>query len=280
MKYIKTKYIFGVIILVVLVVLYKFWYMDYKIAAYEDIPDLSNEYNVNTEMIQAEEKLNSDLKAATVYTRDPSKNFIAITFDGLPDPTTIDKILDLMDKYKIKASFFVEGSTAAIDKESILKLYDKNVTIGNYTYVGIQQLDKLPQETQLEQLIKTQKVISILTGKEPELFKAPDTSYIVPLLKVAAAANLKSAVKTDIFINKNAIKTDLDAINFINSVPQGSIISFKIGNVTNVVTYQEGNIDDTPATDKQPNLSLKENKNIEQSQDLVDVVERLFKEYK
>lgn len=277
MKYIKTKYIFGVIILVVLVVLYKFWYMDYKIAAYEDIPDLSTEYNVNTEMIQAEEKLNSDLKAATVYTRDSSKNFIAITFDGLPDPTTIDKILDLMDKYKIKASFFVEGSTAAIDKESILKLYDKNVTIGNYTYVGIQQLDKLPQETQLEQLIKTQKVISILTGKEPELFKAPDTSYVVPLLKVAAAANLKSAVKTDIFINKNVIKTDLDAINFINSVPQGSIISFKIGNVTNVVTYQEGNIDDTPATDKQPNLSLKENKNIEQSQDLVDVVERLFK---
>lgn len=276
-KILKTKWIFIALIIVIILFFYKFWYLDYKIAAYEDIPDLSNEYNIDIELVQARKKIDSNIQEATIYTKDSNKNVIAITFDGLPDPVTIDRILDLMDKYKIKASFFVEGSTAAIDKESILKLYDKNVTIGNYTYVGIQQLDKLPQETQLEQLIKTQKVISILTGKEPELFKAPDTSYVVPLLKVAAAANLKSAVKTDIFINKNAIKTDLDAINFINSVPQGSIISFKIGNVTNVVTYQEGNIDDTPATDKQPNLSLKENKNIEQSQDLVDVVERLFK---
>ena len=77
--------------------LYKFWYLDYKIAAYEDIPDLSNEYNVDTELIQAQTKLNSDIEPATVYTRDPSKNVIALTFDGLPDPTTTDKLLDLID---------------------------------------------------------------------------------------------------------------------------------------------------------------------------------------
>lgn len=276
-KYIKTKYILGLIVLIIIVIVYKFWYLDYKVAAYEDIPDLSSEYNVDMEMIQAQERLSSDIQAATVYTREPNKNVIALTFDGLPDPTTTDRILDLMNKYNIKATFFVEGSTAAIDKDSVLKLHNKGVTIGNYTYVGIQQLDKLPQDNQLEQLLKTQKVISVLIGQEPELFKAPDTSYIVPLLKVAAAANLKSAVKTDIFVDKDAIKTDLDANNFVSSIAQGSIISFKIGTVTNNVTYQEGNIDDIPATDKQPNLLLKEDRNIEQSQDLVDVVERLFK---
>lgn len=274
----KTKWIFLIIIVAITLALYKFWYLDYKIAAYEDIPDLSNEYNVDTELIQAQTKLNSDIEPATVYTRDPSKNVIALTFDGLPDPTTTDKLLDLIERYNIKVTFFVEGSNAAGEKESVLKLYEKNITIGNYTYTGVQFLDKLPQDAALEQLLRTQKALTVLTGTEPELFKAPDTSFVVPLLKIAAAANLKSAVKTDVFINKDAIKNDTDAVNFINSIPLGSIVSLRIGTPTNVITYQEGKIDDKPAEDKQPNLALKEDqKDIIIHQDVVAVVERLFR---
>lgn len=274
----KTKWIFIIVIVIIALLLYKFWYLDYKIAAYEDIPDLSSEYNVDTELIQAEEKLNSKIKPATVYTKDPSKNAIALTFDGLPDPATTDKLLDLIEKYNIKVTFFVEGSNAAGDKESILKLHEKNISIGNYTYTGVQYLDKLPQDASLEQLLRTQKALSVLTGTEPELFKAPDTYFVVPLLQVAAAANLKSAVKTDIFINKDDIKNDVDAINFINSIPLGSIVSLRIGTPTNVITYQEGEIDDKPAEDKQPNLALKEeSKDKILHQNIVDVVERLFK---
>ena len=126
--------------------------------------------------------------------------------------------------------------------------------------------------------MRTQKALDVLTGTEPELFKAPDTSFVVPLLQVAAAANLKSAVKTDVFVNKDAVKNDVDAVNFINSVPQGSIISLRIGTPTNIITYQEGKIDDKPAVDKQPNLALKEEKkDTAVHQNIVDVVERLFK---
>ena len=139
-------------------------------------------------------------------------------------------------------------------------------------------MDKLPQDAILEQLLRTQKALDVLTGTEPELFKAPDTSFVVPLLQVAAAANLKSAVKTDVFINKDAVKNDVDAVNFINSVPQGSIVSLRIGTPTNIITYQEGKIDDKPAVDKQPNLALKEEKkDTAVHQNIVDVVERLFK---
>lgn len=274
----KTKWIFIAVIVVIALALYKFWYLDYKIAAYEDIPDLSNEYNVDTELVQAQERLNAGIEPATVYTRDPNKNVIALTFDGLPDPTTTDKILDLIERYNIKVTFFVEGSNAAGEQESVLKLHKKNITIGNYTYTGVQYLDKLPQNAALEQLLRTQKALNVLTGSEPELFKAPDTSFVVPLLQVAAAANLKSAVKTDVFINKDGVKNDVDAVNFINSIPPGSIVSLRIGTPTNVITYQEGKIDDKPAEDKQPNLALKEEKkNNVVHQNVVDVVERLFK---
>ena len=277
----KTKWIFLGIAVIIILLLYKFWYLDYKIEAYEDIPDLSNEYNVEAEMPQALEKLNTDIEPATVYTKDPTKNAIALTFDGLPDPATTDKLLDLIERYDMKVTFFVEGSNAAGDKESVLKLYEQGITIGNYTYTGIQRMDKLPQDAALEQLLKTQKVISVLTGSKPELFKAPNTSFVVPLLKIAAAADLKSAVKTDVFINKDAIKNDVDAVNFINSVPQGSIVSLRIGTPTNFIVYTEGKTDDTPATDKQPNLALKQKKtDIIVKQDIVNVTERLFKAIK
>ena len=274
----KIKWIFLAVIVIISLVVYKFWYLDYKVAAYEDIPDLSSEYNVDEELVQAREKLNSGIEPATVYTKDPTKNAIALTFDGLPDPTTTDKLLDLIERYDMKVTFFVEGSNAAGDKESVLKLYEQGITIGNYTYTGVQYLDKLPQDAILEQLLRTQKALDVLTGTEPELFKAPDTSFVVPLLQVAAAANLKSAVKTDVFINKDAVKNDVDAVNFINSVPQGSIVSLRIGTPTNIITYQEGKIDDKPAVDKQPNLALKEEKkDTAVHQNIVDVVERLFK---
>lgn len=274
----KTKWIFLAVIVIISLVVYKFWYLDYKVAAYEDIPDLSSEYNVDEELVQAREKLNSGIEPATVYTKDPTKNAIALTFDGLPDPTTTDKLLDLIERYDMKVTFFVEGSNAAGDKESVLKLYEQGITIGNYTYTGVQYLDKLPQDAILEQLLRTQKALDVLTGTEPELFKAPDTSFVVPLLQVAAAANLKSAVKTDVFINKDAVKNDVDAVNFINSVPQGSIVSLRIGTPTNIITYQEGKVDDKPAVDKQPNLALKEEKkDTAVHQNIVDVVERLFK---
>ena len=43
----KTKWIFLAVIVIISLVVYKFWYLDYKVAAYEDIPDLSSEYNVD-----------------------------------------------------------------------------------------------------------------------------------------------------------------------------------------------------------------------------------------
>ena len=59
----KTKWIFLGIAVIIILLLYKFWYLDYKIEAYKDIPDLSNEYNVEAEMPQAlQERWNYKLR--------------------------------------------------------------------------------------------------------------------------------------------------------------------------------------------------------------------------
>lgn len=279
---IKTKFIIGAIVIAVAGLLYYFWYLGGQTQAYDDIPDLSSEYNVDSEVAKAQDVLNNNIEPATVYTKDPSKNLIALTFDGMPDPVTAKRLVDLTDEYDINVTFFVEGSNCAENKDTLLLLSSaKHVYLGNYTYTGLQRLDKLPADSVLDQLIKTQKVMNVITGKSPTLFKAPDTSYVVPLLKMAAASGLKSAVKTDIFVNKDAVKTDADAVNFINSVPQGSIVSLVVGTPVNAVVYQASEVDEEPAVDKQPNLNLSQNNNVApQHENIVDVTERLFKAIK
>lgn len=279
---IKTKFIIGAIVIAVAGLLYYFWYLGGQTQAYDDIPDLSSEYNVDSEVAKAQDALNNNIEPATVYTKDPSKNLIALTFDGMPDPVTAKRLVDLTDEYDINVTFFVEGSNCAENKDTLLLLSSaKHVYLGNYTYTGLQRLDKLPADSVLDQLIKTQKVMNVITGKSPTLFKAPDTSYVVPLLKMAAASGLKSAVKTDIFVNKDAVKTDADAVNFINSVPQGSIVSLVVGTPVNAVVYQASEVDEEPAVDKQPNLNLSQNNNVApQHENIVDVTERLFKAIK
>lgn len=277
---IKTKFIIGAVVIAVVGILYFFWYLGGQTQAYDDIPDLSNEYNVDDEVAKAQDALNGNVQPATVYTKDPTKNLIALTFDGMPDPVTAKRLVDLTDKYDINVTFFVEGSNCAGDKDTLLLLNSsKHITIGNYTYTGLQRLDKIPADSVLDQLIKTQKVISVITGKAPTLFKAPNTSYVVPLLKLAAVSGIKSAVKTDVFVNKDAVKTDADGVNFINSIPQGSIVSIVTGTPVNAVVYQPSDVDEKPAVDKQPNLKIRED-NTQQHEDVVDVTERLFKAIK
>ncbi len=278
--HVKTKYVIGAAVVLICSMLYYFWYLGGTAESYADITDLSSEYNVDAEVAAAQQQLDEgNVTAATVYTKDAGKSGLALTFDGLPDPTTTAQLVDLLKKYDVQATFFVEGSNCAVDTDSVLLLLDQHVTIGNYTYTGLTKLEKQPQDSVLEQLIKTQKVLEVLTGQRPTLFKAPATSYVPDVLKTAAAAGLQSAVKTDVYVQKDSIKTDEDAVAFIQSVPQGSIVSLVVGTPTNAVVYTPGKTDERPAKDKQPNLKIREDTGAKH-EPIVDVTERILKAMK
>lgn len=276
---IKTKYIIALVAILVCGMLYYFWYLGSQTAAYDDIPDITSEYTIDTEMAAAQKALADGVEPAQVYTRNPAQKGLVITFDGLPEPAVAAKLTDLLETYQMDAAFFVEGSNASADKETMKTLQRDRVTLGNYTFAGIPRLDRLPQDSVLEQLVRTQKVLNVLTGTAPSVFKAPQTSYVVPLLTTAAAAGLKSAVKTDVYVNRDAITSDAAAEAFIASVPPGSIVSIVINTPAQLITYEPGKTDEKPAKDKQPNLQIPKI-NTPVHEDVTVVTERLFKAMK
>ena len=273
---VKTKYIVALAVLFIGGLLYYFWYLGDKAAAYEDIPDLYGEYTISQELATAEDKYKQGVQPAVVYTKNPQVKAFAITFDGLPEPTEAQKLVDVVKKYDINVAVFAEGSTAVVDKQTIQTLADRHIIVGNYTFSALSNLQQAPADSVLEQLVRTQKVLSVLTGHEPTVFKAPATVYTTQLLQEAAAAGLKGAVKTDVYVPIDKIKNDADAAAFVATIPYGSVVSFVVTKPVNALVNTPGKTDEQPVKDKQPGLKIRSGGGPDKSQ-LIEVAERIFK---
>ena len=62
------------------------------------------------------------------------KNMVALTFDDGPAQPTTRQILELLDKYSVKATFFVSGANALKHPEIIREIIARGHTIGNHSF--------------------------------------------------------------------------------------------------------------------------------------------------
>ncbi len=244
---------------------------------YANVPDLSAAYTADAEIAAAKKKLaDPDLQPATVVTHNvDSKKQLALTFDGLPRKATLDRLLDVLDKHHVEATFFAEGGNAAADKSLIEAINDKGQSFGNYTFIGMAKLDKEPAEEAIKQLCMAQKVFNITSNFSPELFKAPKTNYDVPLLKIAAACGLKSAVKSDVYLNIDTLTSEAEAQKQVQALKPGSIVSVVIGRPVEYFTQKQGKIDERPAIDKKPSLELGKQPKVKH-EDVVEATDRFL----
>ena len=248
-----------------------------KAADYANVPDLSAAYKADEEIAAAKKRLaDPNLQPATVVTHTvDGKKQIALTFDGLPRKATLDRLLDVLDKHHAEATFFAEGGNAASDKKLIEELNDKGQAIGNYTYIGMAKLNQMPQDEAIKELCMAQKVFKITSNFEPELFKAPKTIYDVPLLKIAAACGLKSAVKSDVYLNLDALTSEAEAAKQLAQIKPGSIVSIVIGRPIEYIEQKQSKIDERPAIDKQPSLELGKRAAVKH-EDIVEATDRFL----
>jgi len=61
------------------------------------------------------------------------KNMVALTFDDGPAEPTTRQILDLLDKYSVKAAFFVSGVNALRYPEIIKDIVNRGHSVGNHS---------------------------------------------------------------------------------------------------------------------------------------------------
>lgn len=62
------------------------------------------------------------------------KRAVALTFDDGPDPETTPLLLDLLERRRVRAAFFVTGKQAESHPELIREILNRGHEIGNHTY--------------------------------------------------------------------------------------------------------------------------------------------------
>ncbi len=97
---------------------------------------------------------------------------IALTFDDGPDPEWTPKILDVLERERVPATFFVIGENALQHPQLLRRIVDGGSELGNHSYTHPNMATTSDRGIKLE-LNATQRLIQAYTGRSTTLFRAP-----------------------------------------------------------------------------------------------------------
>ncbi len=103
------------------------------------------------------------------------KNTVYLTFDDGPSENTVD-ILKILDKYDIKATFFVVEAKTERQKEIMRQIVDEGHTIGIHSISHVYNKIYASVESYLEDLCNTYNHIYEVTGVKPNILRFPGGS--------------------------------------------------------------------------------------------------------
>ena len=112
------------------------------------------------------------------------KKLIAFTFDDGPNNKTTLYLLDRLDNYDARVTFFVVGSRVNSHKESLIKAYEQGNQIGNHSY-NHPNLSKLEFSKIESEIMNTNEAVKNITGEYPNLIRPPYGSYNSDVKKIA-----------------------------------------------------------------------------------------------
>jgi peptidoglycan-N-acetylglucosamine deacetylase len=106
---------------------------------------------------------------------------IALTFDDGPDPAITPSLLDLFDRYSVRATFFSIGRCVRAYPDIVRETADRGHIVGNHTETH-PQLTFLSRARIREELARCQDAIASATRKDPPRWMRPPGGRRSPML--------------------------------------------------------------------------------------------------
>lgn len=101
---------------------------------------------------------------------DPNKPMIALTFDDGPgNGKSSDRILDILEKYDAKATFFMIGNRAVEHPDNVRRKAELGMELGNHSW----DHKKYDKKVKVEDIRKCSDAIMEITGQYPTAFRPP-----------------------------------------------------------------------------------------------------------
>jgi peptidoglycan-N-acetylglucosamine deacetylase len=97
---------------------------------------------------------------------------VALTFDDGPDPVHTDRVLEILDRYGIRATFFCVGHHVAAMPDKVRQIVEAGHEVGNHSWSHPYLPDLTPEQL-IEQLDRTTEAVARVTGEAPTRFRPP-----------------------------------------------------------------------------------------------------------
>lgn len=101
-----------------------------------------------------------------------NKKYVALTYDDGPSQISTKKLLDLLERYGAKATFFVTGVNASINKELVKEIVDRGNEVGNHTLDHV-WLTKTDEKEMKRQIYGNENLLKFLTNQKGEMLIRP-----------------------------------------------------------------------------------------------------------
>jgi peptidoglycan/xylan/chitin deacetylase (PgdA/CDA1 family) len=119
---------------------------------------------------------------------------IALTFDDGPQPGNTERVLDVLERYGVPATFFCVGMNARAHPDILTRMREQGHGFGNHTW-SHPFLPELTRSQLTEQIERTQEAIAEAAGgPAPTLFRPPYGSRTPEVLGWLAESGLTTAL--------------------------------------------------------------------------------------
>jgi len=98
---------------------------------------------------------------------------VAITIDDGPDPAVTPRVLDLLDEYRAKATFFCIGERVEQHSQLAREIISRGHSIENHSQHHLHRFSVMSPAGIAAEIERAQDTIASVTGQRPQFFRAP-----------------------------------------------------------------------------------------------------------
>ncbi len=167
--------------------------------------------------------LTASADARVIYSGNSSKNNVCFMINVYQGEDYVRDILDILDVYNVKSTFFIGGSWAVKNIDLIKEIYTRGHEIGNHGFYHKDQ-DNLDFEGNVQEISLCHKVISENIGIEMALFAPPSGAYNVTTVDAATSLNYKTIMWTHDTIDWRDQDSDLIYKRATRDLSNGDLI--------------------------------------------------------
>lgn len=126
-----------------------------------------------------------------IYNVQRDNKCVALTFDAAWGNEDTEELIEILDSYGVKATFFLVGSWVDKYPESVKQLYDAGMEIGNHSD-DHPHMAKLSDSEIAQQVTDCNAKIEAITGEAVTLFRCPYGEYDDDVISTIKSLGLDS----------------------------------------------------------------------------------------